>query len=385
MTKAAGNALTIRMYNVGFGDCFLLVLPGTPPRTMLVDAGFHSQGKGAFSGNDLAERVIADVTELTGKARIDVIVATHRHQDHVYSFNSAAWNDIEIGEVWMPWVEDRKNAAARKLWKKKHAFAMQLSAALPALGLDATTRKEVEFLLWNAGVGGGEPGFAAWSNEGALDLLHDGFSSRDLDLPRFLPTGDTFPETFATKHLPGVKVHVLGPPRDPDLIAMGNPESDDESYHALALKTAEAAGKPIPKPFTSAWVARTQKGGAKPLSADEIARLRSLARAVDPLFAAAALDNMINATSLVLVLQIGKARLLLPGDAEWGTWKLILADDKARACSKERPSSRSVITAVTTQRRRRSSRRSSSEAPRPWSRRRRAPGATGTTFHCRSC
>ena len=36
------------------------------------------------------------------------------------------------------------------------------------------------------------------------------------------------------------------------------------------------------------------------------------------------LDDMINSTSLVLVLEIGSARLLLPGDAEWGTWKRIL-------------------------------------------------------------
>ncbi len=39
---------------------------------------------------------------------------------------------------------------------------------------------------------------------------------------------------------------------------------------------------------------------------------------------------MINSTSLVLVLEVGMARLLLPGDAEWGTWKRILKDDEAR-------------------------------------------------------
>ncbi|MEN4478737.1 hypothetical protein [Mycolicibacterium cosmeticum] len=32
---------------------------------------------------------------------------------------------------------------------------------------------------------------------------------------------------------------------------------------------------------------------------------------------------------LILVLEIGDARLLLPGDAEWGTWKRILANTKA--------------------------------------------------------
>jgi beta-lactamase superfamily II metal-dependent hydrolase len=33
----------------------------------------------------------------------------------------------------------------------------------------------------------------------------------------------------------------------------------------------------------------------------------------------------------VLMLEIGKARLLLPGDAEWGTWKRILESTDAHA------------------------------------------------------
>jgi beta-lactamase superfamily II metal-dependent hydrolase len=48
------------------------------------------------------------------------------------------------------------------------------------------------------------------------------------------------------------------------------------------------------------------------------------------LFAAEKVDGMINSTSLVLLLEIGRARLLLPGDAEWGTWKRILENDDAR-------------------------------------------------------
>jgi beta-lactamase superfamily II metal-dependent hydrolase len=67
------------------------------------------------------------------------------------------------------------------------------------------------------------------------------------------------------------------------------------------------------------------------LDAGEIARLKVLARGADALAAAQKLDDMINSTSLVLVLQIGAARLLLPGDAEWGTWKVILANEDARA------------------------------------------------------
>src|SRR6185437_8008044 len=35
---------------------------------------------------------------------------------------------------------------------------------------------------------------------------------------------------------------------------------------------------------------------------------------------AVSLDRAINGTSLVLVFEFGDARLLFPGDAQWGTW-----------------------------------------------------------------
>jgi len=63
----------------------------------------------------------------------------------------------------------------------------------------------------------------------------------------------------------------------------------------------------------------------------EVERIDALAQSADVVFAAEKVDGMINSTCLVLVLQIGKARLLLPGDAEWGTWKRILDNAAARA------------------------------------------------------
>jgi len=329
--KAAMNKTTmrIRMYQVGFGDCFLISTPDN--KTILVDCGFHSQGKGAFSGDEIAKQVISDVVATSGKARIDVVVATHRHQDHVYAFNSKEWDDVAVGEVWMPWVENPKNVAARKLWKKQREFAQQLHAALPSFGLTESDKEEAEFLLWNAGVNaaGHEP-FGAWSNSGALDRLIDGFAARDRAKPRYLPEGDEFPETFDSEALPGVRTHVLGPPRDPDLIAKLDPEADGETYRALALRMAEQTQTPIAAPFGLPWqVSSTAPSAPSSLPPDHLARLKDLARTADPMFAARALDDMINSTSLVLIMQIGKARLLLPGDAEWGTWKLILEDTRA--------------------------------------------------------
>ncbi len=325
--------IQIRMYNVGFGDCFLLILP--TKHTILVDAGFHSNGPGPFSGDALVTQIIADVTAATGHARIDVVIATHRHQDHVFAFNSTKWNGASVGEVWLPWVENRKSAEAKSLWKKKDGFALRLTQALSTFNLTKEERDDIDFMLWNAGVDIPGMGFAAWSNLGALNTLHGGFASRDRELPRYLPRTKTFPESFKPAVLPGVRVHVLGPSRDPEFIEELDPKDDDETYRTLALRAAQvaAAGAQLPAPFGEVWEVPNRERGFK-LSSSEVERMIELAQNADALAAAEQLDNMINSTSLVLVLQIGTARLLLPGDAEWGTWKRILKDDDACALLK---------------------------------------------------
>lgn len=325
------KSIKIRMYNVGFGDCFLLEFP--KGRTMLVDAGFHSQGKGEFGGNDLVEQIVDDLQAISGKARIDVVVATHRHQDHVYAFNSKSWGEVEIGEVWLPWVEDRDNKKAAQLWKKQKSFALQLQAALPTFGLSPSDQHSVNFMLWNAGIDVPEFGAAGgWSNKGALDTLHTGFKRRDSPKPRFLPATESFPEGFTSDALPDVRVYVLGPPRDPDLIQELDPEADGETYRALALRGAAVgldggAGGLVP--FDGSWYMPDGRTGI--LKSEERERINDLARSADALLAAEKVDDMINSTSLVLVIEFGKARMLLPGDAEWGTWKRILQNSDARA------------------------------------------------------
>lgn len=71
-TAAAGDALTVEVIDVGQGDSILLVSP--EGRTMLVDAG----PAGAFDRIDAALRE-------NGIHTLDVLVATHPHEDHIGS------------------------------------------------------------------------------------------------------------------------------------------------------------------------------------------------------------------------------------------------------------------------------------------------------------
>src|SRR5262245_23786912 len=97
--------VTIRMYKVGFGDCFLLLIPtdaGT--KKMLIDCGSLKNHKKKIA--EISNRVIEDIRDSDGTPRIDVLVVTHRHADHISGFANPEWSKVEVGEVWI--ITDRR-------------------------------------------------------------------------------------------------------------------------------------------------------------------------------------------------------------------------------------------------------------------------------------
>src|SRR6266511_3208677 len=102
--------VNVRMYNVGFGDAFLVELPAGDDRPfrVLVDCGAHAAGYPAdgWRPEDVVDQIISDISAGGAEPHLDVVVATHRHQDHVSGFRSAAWRQVSVDEVWLPWTED---------------------------------------------------------------------------------------------------------------------------------------------------------------------------------------------------------------------------------------------------------------------------------------
>src|SRR6266850_1416551 len=124
----ANKEVSIRMYNVGFGDAFLETLPTQKgDRRLLFDCG--SIAKGPSSIGDVAKQIIADCKNGAGDPRIDVVVATHRHRDHVSGFALPLWNSVEVGEVWMPWTEDPTNPEARRIRDAQAGLALALTGS----------------------------------------------------------------------------------------------------------------------------------------------------------------------------------------------------------------------------------------------------------------
>ncbi|WP_438853318.1 ComEC/Rec2 family competence protein [Agromyces sp. M3QZ16-3] len=305
--------VTISMYNVGFGDCFLLRIPTVAgERKILIDCGSIKRGS-AGDIDSVVRRLVTDLDSGSGPS-VDVVAMTHRHRDHVSGFASELWNGVAVSEVWMPWTEDPNDPTARELLETMASFADSLRTDRDAGRFAAMSAVEIELVdhvLENT---------LALSNETAMATLHRGFGRGSGGTKRrFL---DRRPGTLDTRELlPGVKVHVLGPSRDEDVIREMNPPSG-ESFLRLA-DDLPLSDRSDDLPFDPI----VPGDGLLPPLLEE--RLRDIARR-SRLMGAVALESAVNNTSLMLVFEIGEAVLLFPGDSQWGTWEVNLDDDLRR-------------------------------------------------------
>lgn len=66
------------------------------------------------------------------RARIDVVVGTHRHSDHVSGFEQKIWSKVQVSEVWLPWTENPNGARARRFLESQSKRSLALVRAIAA-------------------------------------------------------------------------------------------------------------------------------------------------------------------------------------------------------------------------------------------------------------
>lgn len=330
--RKPAHAVRIRMYNVGFGDCFLLFIPTDDgARTMLVDCGKHLSSTTGHSIREAVDDVIETVTN-DGRPRLDVVVASHRHFDHISGFDHTVWDSVEVGEVWMPWTEQVGHPDADRIRREQKRLATELTRRFGKLD------GALGALAWNS-----------LSNRGAETRLRSGFGGNALR--RYLPETETGPQKFSSPLLPGVRIHALGPSHDRDMIALLEPPAGkyfpaaQVNRNSAALAGVSGKSKRSrPGPATTKLEVSFPPIFAKgyrfdaPAYAEHYPRLaKATSRKeldeqskLDALAAASGLEDAINGTSLVFALEVGDGCILLAGDAEWGTWSKILADTESR-------------------------------------------------------
>src|ERR1043165_2698919 len=129
-TKAAttqGNSLRVRMYRVGFGDFFLIIVPtASGDQHILIDCGVF---KGTSGTGDLGSIVdaVEDLFQTTG-GHLALVIMTHRHADHIAGFSKAPrFKDFTASMVWMPYWEQFNDKQADAT-QNVHSFAANLAS-----------------------------------------------------------------------------------------------------------------------------------------------------------------------------------------------------------------------------------------------------------------
>ena len=329
------KSVEIRGYQVGFGDCFLVsFIYGEKDRKhVLIDFGTTELRKGMKPSDHMPK--IANLIKDHCGGQLTAVIATHRHADHISGFatdnrtgkSGEIIRKLKPKVVIQPWTEDpkaAKNAKTATVDKTSQRSRKSFIASLTAMHqiaestahltktkpawMSASLQKELHFLGMDniANKSAVENLIAMGSAAGATAVWAHHGSKSGLE-----------------RHLPGVKVRVLGPPdlSQTEKIKKMRAKDPDQFWHLVAnlnndtriqgdVTRSKRPKDNAPLPPDARWF-RTRLDRIRGNQLLEIVR---------------SLDDQMNNTSLILLFEVFGKKLLFPGDAQIENWSWALQD-----------------------------------------------------------
>lgn len=258
------NSVVVRMYRIGHGDCFLLAFATSDPNKpayVLIDCGYKP-GSPAFI-NTKAKEIAQHVVAATG-GRVHVAVITHEHQDHVNGISQANFAGLTIDETWFAWTEDPEDDVAndlRRKFKDKLVGLVEARNRLAAAGEKDDVDRLDDFISFEFG-GSDDEAFSPAQMTAMLGAAAGGGSANKMSMKVFKELANDVrylrphEEIMTLRGTQNIRVFVLGPPKDPELLKTLDPEGGEE-FHSLALSTASAGN------YFAAAARGDAKGGGK--------------------------------------------------------------------------------------------------------------------------
>lgn len=368
ISETVPASLNIRSYQVGFGDCFLLTFnyPGAEKvddrsRHILID--FGSMGLPPGTPPDQMMRVARNIKEQCN-GKLHVVVATHRHKDHISGFTTqddgSGTGDIiaqlKPEAVIQPWTEDPEAHDPPVVGSpdlKKGASKTPIetpdvtnSHALQSLHISSLSSMHVvsDAMLAEVQHISDERKFKQPLGFGIAEKIR--FLADDNGIPNksavenLRRMGKNYYVSHGSildfsKLLPGIGITVLGPPTIEQHAAVQRQRSADKEEFWMLRAAAQrfwgqqaATGEMLEK-FASAkhrlFPNAAVISRVIPSHNKWFVRQIRVMRGKQMLGIVRILDKAMNNTSVILLFDIGGKKLLFSGDAQIENWEYSLS------------------------------------------------------------